>query len=399
MSDDQSDSTGWDQTKEDLLPYLRRLIVTIIVIGMALLLWELKAVMLLAFAAVLVAVALLAPTKLIQRYTSLGHRWALTVAGVLIVLIFAFVFWLAWPSFLEQLERLVTRLTESLDQLETVFGVTLPEAAQEIATAISGAIDQIWSTVVTVAGGIVNVVAMLILVVFSGVYLAIDPGLYRRGLVLMFPRGWHQKIGHGLDETGSALRRWLQAQLLTMLVVGLMVGIGAAIIGLPAPLALGLIAGLTEFVPIIGPFVGALPGVLVAVGIDSQTLIWALILYILVQQLEANIVTPVLQRRIVSIPPVLLLLSFVGLGSIFGVLGIIVAAPLTIAIFILVREFYVGDLLSEREHLNEIKSREQQRPRRRKRRRRPRSKNATPGGDSAETPASETVGDSPAGDG
>ena len=384
MSNDPNDSPGWDQTKEDLLPYLRRLIVTIIVIGIALLLWELKSVMLLAFAAVLVAVALLAPTRLIQRYTSLGHRWALAIAGVLIVLFFALVLWLAWPSFLEQLERLVTRLTESLDQLETIFGITLPEAAQEIATAISGAIDQIWSTVVSVAGGIVNVVAMLILVVFSGVYLAIDPGLYRRGLVLMFPKGWHQKIGHGLDETGRALRLWLQAQLLTMLVVGVMAGVGAAIIGLPAPLALGLIAGLTEFVPIIGPFVGALPAVLVAVGIDSETLIWTIALYTLVQQIEANVVTPVLQRRIVSIPPVLLLLSFVGLGSIFGVLGIIVAAPLSIAIFILVREFYIGDLLSEREHLNAIGSPEREpRRRRRRRRRKPQTRQSTPIGDDA----------------
>lgn len=383
MSEDPNSSPTWEQTKQDLLPYLRRLIVTIAVIALALLLWELKSVLLLAFAAVLVSVALLAPTHLIQRYTSLGHRWALAFAGALIVLVFGFVIWLAWPSFLDQLERLVTRLTESLDQLETIFGITVPEAAQEIATAISAAIDQIWSTVVTVAGGIVSVVAMLVLVVFSGVFLAIDPGLYRRGLVLMFPKGWHQKIGHGLDETGRGLRLWLQAQLLTMLVVGLMAGAGAAIIGLPAPLALGLIAGLTEFVPIIGPFIGALPAVLVAVGIDGQTLVWTLVLYVVIQQIEANLITPVLQRRIVSIPPVLLLLSFVGLGSIFGVLGIVVAAPLTIAIFILVREFYVGDLLSEREHLNRLGGPPKDSQRRRRRRRRRRRKKPHPTGDTS----------------
>ncbi|MHA1559822.1 MAG: AI-2E family transporter [Alphaproteobacteria bacterium] len=374
MSEDPNSSPTWEQTKQDLLPYLRRLIVTIVVVAIALLVWELKSVLLLAFASVLVAVALLALTRLIQRFTSLGHRWALTIAGALIVAVFGLVIWLAWPSFLDQLERLVTTLTESLDQLESIFGITLPDAAQEVVTAISGAIDQIWSTVVTVAGGVVSVIAMFILVVFSGVFLAIDPGLYRKGLVLMFPIGWHQKVGHGLDETGRGLRLWLQAQLLTMVVVGLMAGVGAAIIGLPAPLALGLIAGLTEFVPIIGPFIGAFPAVLVAVGIDGQTLVWTLVLYVVIQQIEANLITPILQRRIVSIPPVLLLLSFVGLGSIFGMLGIVVAAPLTIAIFILVREFYVGDLLSEREHLNRLGGPPKDSQRRRRRRRRRRKK-------------------------
>lgn len=352
MSQQDSEPDAWEDTKNDLLPYLRRLIVTIVVVALALLLWELRAVLLLAFAAILVSVALLAPTYLIRRLTGMGHRWALVLSGLLIVLIFGFVIWMAWPSFQEQLTRLVTRLTESLDQLEELFGFTLPEAAQEIANAISGAIDQIWSTLVTLAGGLVNVLATLALVIFSGVYLAIDPGLYRRGLVLMFPRGWHENIGQGLDKTGRALRLWLQAQLLTMLIVGLLTGIGAAIIGLPAPLALGLIAGLTEFVPIIGPFIGAIPGVLVAVGIDGTTLIWAIVLYIGVQQLEANLITPVLQKRIVSIPPVLLLLSFVALGGVFGVLGVVVAAPLAIAIFVLVREFYVGQLLSEGDEID-----------------------------------------------
>lgn len=378
MTDEPEPPSAWDETKGDLLPYLRRLVVTIVVIAFALVLWELKEVLLLAFAAILVAVALLAMTRIIQRLVKLPHRWALAIAGIVILVVLGAVIWLAWPSFQEQLTRLVTRLTESLNELETIFGITLPEAAQEIANAISGAIDQIWSTFVTVAGGLVNVLATLVLVIFSGVFLAVDPGLYRRGLVLLFPKGWHHKIGHGLDETSRALRLWLQAQLLTMLIVGLMVGVGAAILGLPAPLALGLIAGLTEFVPIIGPFIGALPAVIVAVGMDTTMLIWTIILYTAVQQIEANIITPVLQRRIVSIPPVVLLLSFVALGSIFGVMGIIVAAPLSIAIFILVREFYVGDLLEEREHL----SRRPERPvrRRRRRRRRHTAPEAAPGG-------------------
>jgi predicted PurR-regulated permease PerM len=338
----------WETTKEDLLPYLRRLIVTVIVIGFALLLWQLREVLLLAFAAILVAVALLALTGLVRRLTGLGHRAALTVGGLLALAVISVLIWTSWPAFEEQLANLVTRLSESLDQMENIFGITLPANAQEIAQAISGVVDRIWSSLVTVAGALVTVITTLILVIFAGVFLAIDPSLYRKGLVLLFPRSWHQRVTHALNETGRGLRLWLQAQLLTMIVVGLMVGLGTWAIGLPSPLALGLIAGITEFVPIIGPFVGAIPAVLVAFGLDVPILIWTVILYVGVQQVEANLITPVLQRRIVSIPPVLLLFSFVALGVLFGALGIVVAAPLTIALYILVGEFYIGDVLSDR---------------------------------------------------
>ena len=355
MANDPDSPTQWEERKEDLLPYLRRLIVTIAVIGLALLMWELREVLLLAFAAVLICVALLALTRSIRKLLKIGHRAALALASVIAILVVAMVIWLVSPAFQEQLVRLVAQANQAWGQVQTLLtGVLSPEDAQEIVDTISNAVNEFWPTVLTVAGGLVNVLTTVIVVVFSGLFLAVDPGLYRRGLVLLFPRNWHERIRRGLDETGNALRLWLRAQLLTMLAVGILVGLGTAAIGLPAPLALGLIAGLTEFVPILGPIIGALPAVLVALGFDGSTIIWTILLYIAVQQIEANLITPVLQRRIVSIPPALLLLSFVALGSIFGAFGIIVAAPLSIAIFILVREFYVGDLLAERNSLDEL---------------------------------------------
>lgn len=342
---------SWQATREDLLPYVRRLVVTIIIIGFALLLWELKHVLLLAFAAVLVSVALLSVTRVVERATALPHRFALGVAGAVLFLAIGGLGWASWPAFQEQLAGLVTRLTESLNEMETVFGITLPSSAQDIAQALSGFVDRIWSGVLSIAGALVTVVTTLVLVVFAGIYLAVDPATYRSGLTLLFPRSWHASVGKALDETGRGLTLWLRAQLMTMVVVGTLVGLGTWAVGLPSPLALGLIAGLTEFVPIIGPFAGAVPAVLVAFGMDGSTLAWTVVLYVVVQQVEANLVTPLLQRRIVSIPPVVLLFSFVALGVTFGATGILVAAPLTIALYILVREFYVGQLLSEQKEL------------------------------------------------
>lgn len=343
--------SSWQATREDLLPYVRRLIVTIVIVGFALLLWELKHVLLLAFAAVLVAVALLAITRAVERVTRLPHRISLALGGAIVFIVFGGIGWVSWPAFQEQLTGLLARLTESLDEMETVFGITLPSSAQDIAQALSAFVDRIWSGVLTIAGALVTVVSTLVLVVFAGIFIAVDPGTYRSGLTLLFPRSWHALIEKALDETGRGLTLWLRAQLLTMLVVGTLVGFGTWAIGLPSPLALGLIAGLTEFVPILGPFAGAVPAVLVAFGMDGSTLAWTVVLFIVVQQVEANLITPLLQRRIVSIPPVVLLFSFVALGVTFGATGILVAAPLTIALYILVREFYVGQLLSEQDEL------------------------------------------------
>lgn len=345
--------SSWAETQADLLPYLRRLIVTIIVIAFALLLWQLKDVILLAFAAVLVAVLLLAVTGLVRKLTGLGHRVALTISGIVVFLFLGGIIWASWPTFQQQITGLFAQLTASVNEMEARFGIEVPSSTQDIAQAITGFVDRIWSSVLSVAGALLAVVTTLILVIFAGVFMAVDPSLYRRGLVLLFPRSWHHQVGRALDETGRGLQLWLRAQILAMVAVGLLVGIATWAIGLPSPLALGLIAGLTEFVPIIGPFVGALPALLVAFGIDTSTLIWTAVAYIAVQQIEANLITPLLQRRIVSLPPVVLLFSFVALGVMFGTLGIIVAAPLTIALYILVREFYVGELLSERDEIGE----------------------------------------------
>ncbi|MCW5687088.1 MAG: AI-2E family transporter [Pseudolabrys sp.] len=343
---------SWESIKADLLPYLRRLILTIIVIALALLIWALRDVALLAFASVLVAIVLLAETRLIRRVTGLGHKTSLAIAGALTVLILGGTIGLSWPAFEEQMSSLFVRLQASIGELEDILGIQLPSSAEEVGADFGGIVDRVWSVMVTVAQAAVTIVTSFFLVVIAGAFIAADPATYKAGLVLLFPKTWHDIVRAALDKTGRGLRLWLQAQLLTMLIVGTLVGIGATIIGLPSPLALGLIAGLTEFVPIIGPFAGAAPAVLIAASIDTPTLVWTVLLYVFVQQLEGNLITPLMQKRIAAVPPVLLLFAFVAFGLLFGVPGIIVAAPLTIALYILVREFYVAELLNEREQLD-----------------------------------------------
>jgi predicted PurR-regulated permease PerM len=132
-----------------------------------------------------------------------------------------------------------------------------------------------------------------------------------------------------------------------MSIVGCLTGLGACLIGLPTPLALGAIAGLAEFILTIGPILGAVPAVLLAFTEGTHMVVWTLLLYAAIQQLESNLITPLAQQRMVTIPPALLLFAAIALGLLFGSMGLILAGPLTVIGYIAIERLYVRDALAE----------------------------------------------------
>jgi predicted PurR-regulated permease PerM len=193
----------------------------------------------------------------------------------------------------------------------------------------------------------VTIVASLLLVIVGGVYMAIDPDVYRNGLIKLFPTEWHRQIRATLDDAGAALRLWLGAQLLAMVMVGVLITIGALLIGIPSPLALGLIFGLTEFVPVIGPIAGAVPVLLVAVGQSWEMALWALGLVVLVQQIESNLIMPLVSGRAVQLPPAVGLFAVIAMGVVFGPLGLVLGYPLAVVCDVAIRLLYVRQILGE----------------------------------------------------
>jgi predicted PurR-regulated permease PerM len=178
----------------------------------------------------------------------------------------------------------------------------------------------------------------LILVLIAGIFLAADPATYRSGLAKLFPKGRQRQVFATLNASGGALRLWLLGQMISMTVIGVLVGV-------PSPLMLGLIAGLAEFVPVVGPFIAAVPGLLLALSEGPQTALWALLVYVVIQQFESNLVTPMVEKSVVAIPPAVTLFAVLALGVIFGPLGILLAAPLSVVLFVAVKKLYVRDAL------------------------------------------------------
>jgi predicted PurR-regulated permease PerM len=197
----------------------------------------------------------------------------------------------------------------------------------------------------TALGATAGGIGTFLLILFAGVYLAADPMLYRNGALRLIPPVRRRQVGRALDDAGHALRKWLVAQIIVMVAVGLMCGVGLALLDVPLSLSLGLLAGLLEFIPVVGPILSAVPAVLLAFATGPQTALYVVMLYVAVQQIESNILTPVIQRWAVELPPVIALLSIVACGLLFGVMGVIFATPMAVVIMAMVQHLYVEDTL------------------------------------------------------
>lgn len=328
--------------------FLRRILIVAAVAILLLFAWWVRGALLLAFGAVLVAVLIRGVADALSHRLGFPARWSVLAACVLIALPLGLALLLVGGEVRDQATLLLGRIPDAADTLERITGWQVPGragAALEAADASTvGAVAWQAASYALVA---LDAIAALVLALVGGIYLAADPTMYRRGLARLLPHGQQERVEEAMLAAGRALRLWLKARLIAMAVVGLLTGLGAWAIGLPAPLALGLVAGLADIVPLVGPFIGALPGVLLALDEGWETIAWTVALYVAVQQLEGYVLTPLLEQRMVSIPPALLLFSVVAAGTVFGSVGVVLAGPLTVVMVVLVGKLYVRGTLGK----------------------------------------------------
>ncbi|BCJ90305.1 AI-2E family transporter [Terrihabitans soli] len=324
---------------------LRRALLLIGLGALVLLLWQIQDVLLLVFASVLVAIILRLIAAPIGRFLHLSEGWALTLAALLLAGFLGVTFYLFGSEVVGQGKELARILPEAWNAFKTRFGLEAfgQEVAEQANNPQSALLFNVAGWVFSAGAIVVN----LVLVIVGGLYIAAAPELYRKGLLLLFPEKRRPLAEDTLDTAGNALRLWLIGQLGAMVLVGTLTAIGLLIIGIPAPLALGLLAGLAEFVPLVGPIAAAVPALLLAMGGGIETMLWTAALYLLVQQVESNVITPLIQHRTVDIPPALTLFAVIAAGVAFGAVGIVLAAPLAVLAFVAVKKLYVRETLGE----------------------------------------------------
>ncbi|MBV9892391.1 MAG: AI-2E family transporter, partial [Rhizobacter sp.] len=201
-----------------------------------------------------------------------------------------------------------------------------------------------WERIASIASASASAVGDVLLALLLGLYLAVDPDLYREGFLRLLPRERRADIGSALTESGRALQGWMLGQALTMLIVGATVAIGLAALGMPMAAAIGVLSGLFEFVPFFGAIAWAVLATLLAFAQGPERALYVGIFCFAVQQLEGNFVTPMVQRWAVHLPPVLSLAAVVLFGTLFGVAGIVLGTPLMVVAVVLVRKLWVDRL-------------------------------------------------------
>lgn len=326
---------------------LRLVIITLLLVALGFLLLNLASVLLLLFGAVVIGVILRAASSPLRRWTPLPEPVAVLAAVLILITVLGVSGWLFGSQISGELAKLWSRLPDAWQRLEARLGDSrlgdrLLQMLHE--TSLPGSSD-VASRLTTFASALTNAATNLLIVFFAGIYLALKPAKYRDGLVMLFPKGRADQVRSVFDNSGRALRLWLLGQLVSMVTVGVLTGVGLALAGVPSAAGLGLLAGLAEFVPLVGPLLSAVPGLILAASVGGDTMAWALVVYLAVQQLESNLITPLVEKRAVSIPPAMTLFGVLALGVLFGPLGVVLATPLVVVIYVAVKQVYVRDTL------------------------------------------------------
>jgi predicted PurR-regulated permease PerM len=198
-------------------------------------------------------------------------------------------------------------------------------------------------------GGVAGVLGNLVVIVFLGLYVAVDPSIYRRGALLLVPPDKRERAGSVLDESATALRWWVIGQLVSMGIIAALTYVALLLVGMPAALVLALITGLFAFIPYIGSFVAGAMIVLFGLAQGPTMAFWGLGVYLLVQLVESYVLAPVVQRWSVNISPAVIIGGLTVLGGVFGIWGFILAAPLLAVLRIMVLRLWVEDALGDAE--------------------------------------------------
>lgn len=335
--------------------FVRRVVLgvalTLLLIGAGMLLLNHAGYVLLVFGGILLAIVLESAARQLSDRFPIPRGVALSVIAGLLLTFLGVMSWLAGPPVVDQTVELTRRIPAVLSDLkvdmeESELGRTVVDfvgTPQRVLPDRSDILSRITGIFSTALSSVTNILIIL----FIGIYLAADPGPYVSGFVRLFPSDRRENVRRTLGELGRALTWWTVGRISSMAVVGVLTAVGLAVIGAPLPLALGFIAGLLSFVPFLGPVVAAVPAVLIGLARSPTMALWVLLVYVGVQSLESYVVTPMIQRRAVHLPPALLIGGQVLMGVLAGVIGVFFATPVIVAVTVVIQSLYLRGVLGE----------------------------------------------------
>ena len=319
-------------------------------------LWQIREVLLLIFAAVVLANALNVLVERLRR-SGMKRSFAVLLSVLLLLGVLVGFIWLIVPPFAAQFQELSQLVPKGIDRfsmwLETLQRNLSPQLIEHIPD-VDELIRQSQPLVNRLLGGgftffsnSLGILVKFLLVIVLTLMLLANPEAYRRSFVRLFPSFYRRRIDCILDECTVALRGWLAGILFNMFVIAALSFVGLLILRIRLPLAQAALAGILTFIPNIGPTLSVIPPMAIALLESPWKSFAVLILYILIQQIESNLLTPYVMAQQVSLLPAVTLLAQVFFATFFGFLGLLLALPLTVVGQVWLKEVIIKDVLDQ----------------------------------------------------
>ena len=312
-------------------------------------------VVILLFAAILLACQLRGVGMFVSRHTRLPYGICLALTVLLVAAtVIGFIYWRG-PLVLAEFREVASDIHAQVDGLLKRFDdiTWLNDVELRIENYVKARGGNLAGEAAGFVTSTIGNAGSLLLIVIAGIYLAAQPTVYMDGIVHLMPHRWRERCHQILAREARTLRYWCVGQLIDMAFVGVLTTAGLWLLGVPLFSTLGLIAGLFNFVPYVGALAGSVPAIIVALGVSPHLAIYVTVLFLVVQALEGNLISPLISRQTVDLPPVLTLLSQTVLGTLFGPLWLVLATPMTAALLTITKLIYVervlGDSPSERD--------------------------------------------------
>jgi predicted PurR-regulated permease PerM len=314
--------------------------------------WFAASALLLVFACILFAILLYELSAILCRRFGLNRKLSLGIVVIGLLLVIGLGGWAMAPQMSEQASQLAKDIPASLQRLQQMvekhpllkrLASELPQPKQ-----LMQYLGQMVPNAGLFFGGALGAVGNVAIILFVGIYFAVSPRRYIDGFVKLVPQSRRERARQVLSEIGGTLGRWLLGTSVSMLIAGVATTIGLSLLGVPLALILGIIAGLLDFIPYVGPVMAGVPAVLIALSIDPQLALYTVLLFLGIQMIHGYVIQPLIDSHTVQIAPAVIIVMQLIFGTIFGFAGIALATPMTATLMVLVKMLYVEDILGDR---------------------------------------------------
>jgi len=343
-------------------PTMRWILLTLAVVLVLVGVWLVRDILLLTVTAIILAVLLTTPIRFfVRRGVPRPLAMILTLVILVITIVIALV--LLLPGLIDQFSQLISSIPKAAQLLSTsltpenlkaqypilqqIDPATIQSVSDQINHQILDVLSNLPGQVAPLFSGLASAILSVLIVVFLAMYFVADPDTHERGLIKLVPLPYRRRAYEVLVKLETTLRKFLHAQIILMVLVGIAEGGVLALIGLPLAGALGTITGLLAFIPNFGPLVALIPIIAVAVINTPNQILLVIFVFYIIQFIMGQLIAPILMGREVNLPPAIILLSQIVAGIFFGFLGLLLSVPLAAIAVVLVREIYIKDVLGD----------------------------------------------------